>query len=89
MRPGQENRSREIKTREIGSVDIEAYKKEIQSHVDRGNFHAAINIAISCLNENRRNDNQAGVDTSLDICKRVIRQLAQEFGSDEYIKRQD
>jgi hypothetical protein len=41
------------------------------------------------LNENRRNNNQAGVDTSLAICERVIQQLAQEFGSKEYLKQQD
>jgi len=70
-------------------VDIDAYEEEIQSHVDRGNFHAAINIAISCLNENRRNNNQAGVDAALAICKRVIRQLAEEFGSEDYIQKQD
>lgn len=68
-------------------MNIEAYKEEIQSHVDRGNFHAAINIAISCLNENRRNNNQVGVDASLAICKRVIQQLAEEFGSEEYINQ--
>lgn len=70
-------------------MDIEAYNEEIQGHVGRGNFHAAINIAISCLNENRRNNNQAGVDTSLAICKGVIQQLAKEFGSEQYLKQQD
>lgn len=73
----------------IRAMNIEAYKEEIQGHVDRGNFHAAINIAISCLNENRRNNNQAGVDEALVICKRVIQQLAEEFGSEDYLKQLD
>jgi hypothetical protein len=63
-------------------VDIESYNEEIQSHVDRGNFHAAINIAISGLNECRRNKDQACIDTFLGICKDVIKQLADEYGSE-------
>ena len=43
-------------------MDIEAEKKTVQEFVDKGNFHAAVNIAISALNECRRNNDQAGTD---------------------------
>lgn len=70
-------------------MDIQAYKNEVQSHVDRGNFHAAINIAISGVNECRREHDQTGIDTCLDTCRQVIHQFAAEFGSSDYLKQLD
>ena len=43
-------------------MDIESEKENIQSHVDKGNYHAGINLAISAMNECRRIKDQAGVD---------------------------
>jgi hypothetical protein len=62
-------------------MNIEAEIKRIQDFVDKGNYHAAINIALSGLNECRRNKDQAGVDTFIDIIKGVVNTLAEEFGS--------
>jgi len=62
-------------------MDIELESDRIQSFVDKGNYHAAINIAISALNECRRNNDQAGVDSFLSAIKGVVQALADEFGS--------
>ena len=48
---------------------------------DKGNYHAAINLAISALNECRRNDDQIGVDTFLDVIKVIVQTMSDEFGS--------
>ena len=66
-------------------MDIEQEKDRIQQFVTEGNYHAAINIALSCLNECRRNDNQAGVDECLGIIRAITDRLADEFGSDQYL----
>jgi hypothetical protein len=68
-------------------MDIKLETDRIQQFVITGNYHAAINIALSCLNECRRNDDQAGVDECLGIIKAITDKLADEFGSDEYLGR--
>lgn len=50
-------------------MNIESTIDEIQSHINRGNYHAGINIAISALNQGRRNNDQACVDTFIDVIK--------------------
>ena len=62
-------------------MDIESETKTIQEFVDKGNYHAAMNIAISALNECRRNKNNAGIDTFLAVIKGVANTMADEFGS--------
>jgi len=62
-------------------MNIEAEKKSIQTHVDKGNYHAGINLAISAMNECRRNKDQAGVDTFLDFIKGIADTMTAEFGS--------
>jgi len=64
-------------------VDIESEAIRIQDFVDRGNFHAAINIALSALNESRRHNDQAGVDYFLAIIQGIVQTLVEEFGSKE------
>jgi hypothetical protein len=64
-------------------MDVESTINEIQSHIERGNYHAGINIAISGLNEGRRNNDQACVDTFLDVIKGITQRMSQEFGSSE------
>lgn len=68
-------------------MDIELTISEIQSHIDRGNYHAGINIAISALNEGRRTNDQACVDTFLDLIKGIVRRMSEEFGSKEYLEK--
>ena len=62
-------------------MDIEAEAGRIQDFVDKGNFHAAYNIALSGLNACRRSNDQAGIDRFLDIIRAVVESLAAEFGS--------
>lgn len=62
-------------------MDIEAEVKSIQGFVDKGNYHAAINIAISAMNECRRKNDQAGIDKFLDVIKGIANTMAEEFGS--------
>ena len=69
-------------------MNIESYSDEVQDFVNRGNYHAAINIALSGLNECRRNEDQACVDQCLGVIEGVIRTLVEEFGSTEYRTQQ-
>jgi len=68
-------------------MNIESYEDEVRGFVSRGNYHAAINIALSGLNECRRNGDQAGIDQCLSVIRDVIQHLAEEFGSKEYLAR--
>ena len=62
-------------------MNIEAEKDEIYRHVEKGNYHAAINLAISALNMCRRNEDQPGVDQFLDVIKDIVQTMTDEFGS--------
>ncbi len=62
-------------------MDIEVEAKEIQNFVDKGNYHAAYNIALSGLNACRREGNQAETDQFIDIIRGIVDSLAAEFGS--------
>ena len=62
-------------------IDIESEAKNIQSFVDKGNYHAAYNIALSGLNACRRNKNQAGIDQFIAIIRGIVDSLADEFSS--------
>ena len=60
-------------------TDAEA--ENIQSFVDKGNYHAAYNIALSGMNGCRRANDQAGVDQFIAVIRGVVDALAEEFGS--------
>jgi hypothetical protein len=62
-------------------MDIELEAGRIQDFVERGNFHAAYNIALSALNQCRRELDQPGVDRCIDIIRGIVDTLAAEFGS--------
>ena len=57
---------------------MEDYKSRVSEFVRRGNYHAAINIALSGLNACRRNADQQGVDEALAIIQSVVDELARE-----------
>ena len=63
-------------------MNIEAEAERIQQFVDRGNYHAAYNIALSGLNECRRNDDQVGIDRFIEIIREIVDSLDEEFGSE-------
>ncbi len=54
---------------------------EIQRFVDRGNYHAAYNIALSGMNACHREGDQAGVDQFISTIRDIVDSLAAEFGS--------
>ena len=62
-------------------IDIESEAKNIQSFVDKGNYHAAYNIALSGLNACRRNNDQSGIDQFIGIIRSVVDSLAAEFST--------
>lgn len=62
-------------------MDIENETKEIQNFVEKGNYHAAYNIALSALNACRRENDQAGIDHFIGVIRGVVDSLADEFGS--------
>jgi hypothetical protein len=69
-------------------MDFQSYQDEVQGFVERGNYHAAINIALSGLNECRRHEDQSCIDRCLALIESVVKQLAEDFGSTEYLNRQ-
>lgn len=62
-------------------MDIETEIKRVQDFINQGNYHAAYNIALSALNECRRNNNQQGVDRMIECIRSLVDSLAIEFGS--------
>ncbi len=64
-------------------MDNNAEAKSIQGFVDRGNYHAAYNIALSGLNECRRNEDHTGVDRFLAIIRGIVDTMTAEYGSKE------
>lgn len=62
-------------------MNIESEAERIQNFVDKGNYHAAYNIALSGLNECRRDNDQAGTDRFIEIIRGIVDSLAAEFGS--------
>lgn len=59
--------------------------ERINTFIEKGNYHAAINIALSGLNACRKESDQAGIDEFLDTIKGIVRTLADEFGSEAYL----
>jgi hypothetical protein len=68
-------------------MNIESLQSEVQAHMDRGNYHAAVNIALSGLNACVRQQDQASADQCLNLIEAVVQQLVREFGSQDYIDR--
>jgi hypothetical protein len=62
-------------------MDIESEIDHIREFVQKGNYHAAMNLSISAMNECRRNNDQAGVNAFLDVIKGIADTLFAEFGS--------
>lgn len=69
-------------------MDIESETVRIQGFVEKANYHAAINIAISALNECRRKNDQSGVDHFLQVIKGIVEIMAEEFGTKEKTRQQ-
>ena len=68
-------------------MDLDAETQRIHQFVNQGNYHAALNIALSCMNDGQRNGRQQQVDRFLGIIRDIYESLAEEFGSDDYLGR--
>lgn len=62
-------------------MDIESETANIQEHIDKGNYHAGLNLTISAMNACRREENQEGVDYFLAMMKDIVNTMTEEFGS--------
>lgn len=62
-------------------MDIATEIQRVKDFVTAGNYHAAYNIALSALNECRRENDQQGVDRMIVCIREVVDALATEFGS--------
>ena len=62
-------------------MDIESETKIIQQFVDKGNFHAAMNIAISAMNECRSDNDQPGVNHFLEVIRNIADTMTQVFAA--------
>lgn len=62
-------------------MDIKEETANINSHVEKGNFHAGINLAISAMNACRREEDQEGVDYFLALIQGIVNTMVAEFGS--------
>jgi hypothetical protein len=62
-------------------MDIQSEINRIHSFIERDNFHAAVNLAISGLNECRRNDDQDCVDTFLRLIHTISITMTRVYGS--------
>jgi len=62
-------------------MNIESETQRIQAFADKGNYHAAINLALSAMNECRRTEDQVGVDNFIGMIKAIANTLGEEFGS--------
>jgi len=62
-------------------MDNAAEEKRILQFATKANYHAAINLALSAMNENRRSQNQAGVDHFIGLIKSIVEKIDKEFGS--------
>ena len=62
-------------------MDIEAHLVRVEGFVAAGNYHAALNIALSGMNACRRQDDQAGVDRCLEVMRGIIDRLQRTYGS--------
>jgi len=62
-------------------MDIKSEEAIINEHLAKGNYHAAINLAISAMNQCRREDNQAGTDYFIKMIKGIANTIGEEFGS--------
>lgn len=67
-------------------MDVETLSERISTFVEIGNYHAAVNIAISGLNECRRNSDRQCADMFLGIIRDILRSMEREFGSQEYLE---
>jgi len=68
-------------------MNTEEYTDKIDRFIEIGNFHAAVNVAISGMNAGRKVNDQVCIDKFLGIIDNISKTMAKEFGSKGYLKR--
>ena len=66
-------------------MDKNAHMERINTFIEKGNYHAAINVALSAMNACRKVKDQTGVDEFIDVIKGIAETLANKFASSEYL----
>ncbi|MEJ2141100.1 MAG: hypothetical protein P8Y24_01880 [Gammaproteobacteria bacterium] len=66
-------------------MDKQSYMERINTFIQKGNYHAAINVALSAMNACRKQQDQAGIDEFIDVIRGIVQTLAKEFASDDYL----
>ena len=61
-------------------MDYTAKENEIQQQLERGNYHAAMNLSISAMNECRREQDQPGVERFLGVMQAILDRMKLEYG---------
>jgi len=69
-------------------VDTKSYTDRIEKFVKDGNYHAALNTALSGMNAGRKENDQACVDKFIGIIRDISQTIAQEFASELYLEKQ-
>ena len=62
-------------------MDIDNEIAVIEQFVEKGNYHAAMNIAISALNQCRREQDRAGVERFIEVIQGIASTMAERFSS--------
>jgi len=62
-------------------MDVQSEVVRVQGFVDKGNYHAAINLSISAMNQCRRDNDQPGTDYFIILIKNIVNKMADEFAS--------
>lgn len=66
-------------------MDKQTHMERINTFIQKGNYHAAINVALSAMNACRKQDDQPGIDEFIDIIRGIVKTLAEEFASEDYL----
>jgi hypothetical protein len=69
-------------------MNMNTFEEEVRGFADKGNYHAAINVALSGLNQCRKEHDQHGIDACLHVIEALISRLVQEYGSEQYPGKQ-
>jgi len=70
-------------------MNTKEYTDKIDKFIEIGNYHAAVNVAISGMNAGRKENDPACIDKFLGIIDNISKTMAREFGSEAYIKAMD
>ncbi len=62
-------------------MDRDSETARINDFVERGNYHAAINLSISAMNECRRQSDQQGTDYFIGLIRSIVDRIQAAFGT--------